>query len=300
MSDPLAPIQIDTRLRLGPALVRLRLRGASGPLLNEDDLARRWGPFILPGDPDEDDVDEDIAVDLVSTEGPWPRTGRLITDNTLTARQREGQWRLSRADVDVALTPSILMAEGEIAPHLPAVEECVRFLMWLFLTGAGRSGLLLHAATTTQGGLAFCFPAYGGTGKSTLASLTPGDGALSDELSLLTLEGGQWRAWPCPFWNWPRQLSPEVDTSRSYPLTSLSFLRQSPATRWSPLRADDALTQLMEQAVAFDAFPVASNRTFNLAADLIEALRGQGRVGQLHLLKGDDPYAILRPDQGPA
>lgn len=294
MSAPSHPeaLSIDTRLRLGPALVRLKLSGPTDELLNAAHIDRRLGPFLIPESTSDDLADEDIALDLKATEGPWPRPG--IGFNTITALEGEAGWRLRRDDLDTQLHPTVLTAEGDIFPRLPAVEECARFLLWLYLTRLGEGGLLIHSATVVDDGVAYCFPAYGGTGKSTLAQMTPGDLALSDELSLLTLEQGQWRAWPCPFWNWPRNLAPGVDTARSYPLGGLGFLQQSPLTRFSPLKADEALTELMAQAVAFDAFPLASSRTFNLAADLIQALRRVGRVGRLHLLKGDDPFSMMR------
>lgn len=291
-NSPSPPICIDTQLRLGPALVRLKLTARFGDQLTEADMARRLGPFMVSPEGGTDQGEEDIEVVLETTEGPWPRPGRRF--NTLTALQEPEGWRLRRDDLDTDLQPSVLSVKGECMARLQAVEECTRFLLWLYLTRVSEGGLLIHSATVVDEGLAYCFPAYGGTGKSTLAASTPGEVALSDELSLLTLEEGQWRAWPCPFWNWPRNVAPDIEAVRSYPLAGLGFLKQAPLTHFESLRADQALTELMAQAVAFDAFPLSSSKTFNLAADLVQALRQKGRVGRLHLLKGDDPFAAMR------
>jgi len=279
-----ATILINARANVGPASIGLTLSGISGELLNDAHLRRRWGPFMsgpVRGD-------EDILINL--------RTSDLKADqrpgfNTLTPQRTDQGWRLQRDDIDAALMPSVLTVEGETRPRLPAVEECARLLLWLYLSTACEGGLLVHSATVVKEGVAYCFPAYGGTGKSTLARLTPGDLALSDELSLLTLEDGQWRAWPSPLWNWPRQFV--GDASRGYPLGGMGFLRQAPMTAFKPLKADEALTQLMAQTVAFDALPKASATTFNLAADLVEALRKRGQVGQLNLVKGEGPFVAF-------
>lgn len=282
------PIILDAALQFGTRTARVRLRGATGPLLNHDEIQRRWGPFIRRT-PVEGD--EDIVLDLISQEGPWPRPDQPPRVS-LTASRRGGACLVLRDDIHVTLNRAAAMMEGHIAPRLPAVEECLRMLLWLQLTQDERSpGLMIHSASTVHQDRAVCFPAYGGTGKSTLASLTPGELALSDEISLLTREADGWVVWPCPFWNWPRQSqAPEISP---WPLEALAFLEQALTTRYTPLRADEGLTRLMEQAVAFDAFPMASSRTFELAADLVQELRRQRKLGILHLLKGDDPYPAV-------
>jgi hypothetical protein len=52
----------------------------------------------------------------------------------------------------------------------------------------------------------------------------------------------------------------------------------------------------MAQAVAFDAFPDASSKTFNLAADLVETLRSHGKIGQLNLVKGESPFGAIKTE----
>ncbi len=289
------PTIIDARLRLGPLTARVRVTGDAGLLLTPEHIARRWGPFMITASdaPGEDETEDDLAVEFETQEGPWPRPGQPPV-HSLRVVQRDGAWRVLRDDIDAILYPSMFMLEGTCAPRLPAIEECLRLLLWLHQTRSAPAGLLVHSASTVYNGKAWCFPAYGGTGKSTLATLTPGHLALCDEISMLTLEeDGQWYAWPCPFWNWDRNFHPEQSGAVRYPLAGLGFLKQSPVTRYEPMRADDALTRVMEQAVAFDAFPRSSGRTFELAADLVEHFGQRERLGMLHLLKGDDFYPVL-------
>jgi len=59
---------------------------------------------------------------------------------------------------------------------------------------------LLHAATVVRGGKAYVFTGRSGAGKSTVASLSPAGTVLTDEISLLRFEDGEWRAYGTPFW----------------------------------------------------------------------------------------------------
>jgi hypothetical protein len=76
-------------------------------------------------------------------------------------------------------------------------------------------------------------------------------------------------------------------------VASVSFLQPAPMTRFEPLRPDEALTRLMEHAVTFDAFARNSSRTFELAAELAQAMSQRGALGVLHLRKGCPPYPSL-------
>ncbi len=283
-------IVLNEPLRLGPYRARLILKGEAGHELDAKVFERRLGPLRDPEPLEE--LDEDLLVSLRSTQGPWPKPNQPVHSRLAPLWSPKG-WTLRRSDLEADLAPMIYTVEGECAPTLKAAEACLMFLVWLLGTSTTGTGLLLRAACTVHEGVARCFPGYERGGKSTLVDTCPGELALSDDVVLLTLEQGQWRAWPSPFFSWERQLSQGVDPLRGFPVASVSFLQPAPMTRFEPLRPDEALTRLMEHAVTFDAFARNSSRTFELAAELAQAMSQRGALGVLHLRKGCPPYPSL-------
>lgn len=292
MSQEEARLELEAHLRLGPLRAHVRMEGVPDPeMLTAREFERRLGPLRDQAPPEA--AQEDLSVALKATGYDWPRPGQPQFYE-LTARHSPEGWRLQRVDLDASLELSAMAVQGECASRLPALEECLRLLTWLHLTGEEHAGLLVHSACAVRDGEAYCFPAYGGTGKSTLIRLTPGDVALSDELALLTRDKDQrWWAWPSPFWNWGANLAAGGPPVRAWPLGGLGFLSPATLTSFAPVRVGEALTRLMEQTVAFDHFPVRSGRTFELAADLVEEMHRQGKLGMVYLRKGDDPYGPM-------
>lgn len=284
---PESTFHVKTHLQLGPCTARVEASGSVNEFWSQETFHRRLGSLIC----EVGAFEEDLEVSLVGTDEDWPRQGRTFL-NQLTALSGPSGWSLQRADLDASLSLSEATIRGECAPRLQVLEECLRILLWLELTGSNHKGIMVHSACTVRNNKAYCFPAYGGTGKSTLAASTPGDLPLNDEISILTCKDHQWYAWPTPFWNWPRQIRPNTEI-KPYPLAGVCFLNQSPTTRLDPLRSDEALTRLMQQAIAFEAFPLRSGRTFEYAADLVQEMQRSKRLGLLHLLKEDDPYDKL-------
>ncbi len=288
-------LDYDKTIHVGPYLARLSLQGESGATLNSSTLEQRLAPFVCHDPRCRDE--EDIAVALTSAGGAWPRPGRPMSRSLKPVHEGYGNWRVLRNDIDAALTPSICVIEGEVAPSGAAVEACLQILLWLVMADdAASPGLLIRAATTVHDGKAYIFAGHAGSGKSTLVQSTPGQVALCDALSLLTQEDGEWRAWPSPFWGWSEEHATPIDVTKSYPVGGLAFLEQGPATRLSPLRDDEALTRLVELVYTFDAFPISSSSTFELAADLLQTSRLESEVGILHVAHGDDPYQAFDPN----
>lgn len=285
-------LDLASSWRLGPFLVDATMRGEAGPWLSARDIERRFDSFITsPESPASSDLIP-LTLRLTTDWGDWPRDGEQVPSLEVTP-QAEACWRLRRTDLWGELDRPARTVTAAMAPQGPVMEECLRLLMWLELAAqSGVDGLIVHCGCAVHGGRAWCFPAASGTGKSTLIRLTPGELALSDEFVLLTRDDeGRWSAWPSPFWNWERQLAADVAPWRAYPLAGVALLAQSPETRWSPAHPLDVLVPFMEQVIAFNAFGQEAARTFELAAELVESLAG--KVGWLHLRRGDDPYAPL-------
>ncbi len=64
-------------------------------------------------------------------------------------------------------------------------------------------GLLIHAAglQNPADGRVYLFTGQSGSGKSTVAALSPWATALNDDLILLRPQGAHWTAYGTPFWN---------------------------------------------------------------------------------------------------
>lgn len=288
-------VEYDKPLRIGPYLARLGIAGESSDTLTLETLARRFAPFVCL-DPECLD-EEDVALALTSAGGTWPRPGRPKNHVLKVVSEGFGNWRVCRDDIDAALTPSIFVIEGEVAPSGIAVDACLQMLLWLLMTDEASSpGIMVHAATTVHDGEAYLFFGPAGAGKSTLVDKTPGQLALCDDLSLLSLEDGGWVAWPSPFWDWRGQFPADADATTPYPVRAIAFLQQGPATRLTPSSPDKALTLLMEHVYTWDTFISGSSRTFALVADLLDSTRKRGDVGVLHVAYGDDPYQAFDPE----
>jgi hypothetical protein len=290
-------VEYDKALQIGPYLARVTVTGEASPELNPSTFERRFAPFVC-NDPHLLD-EEDVAVCLASAGGTWPRPGRPKNVALKAVNEGHGNWRVCRNDIDAALTASIYVVEGEVAPSGMAVDACLHIVLWLLMTTdqAAAPGIMVHAATTVHDGEAYLFFGPAGAGKSTLVEHSPSQLALCDDLSLLTkTDDGSWHAWPSPFWDWEGEFGSTADPKKSYPVRAIAFLEQGPATRLTPTSADEGLTQLMEHVYTYDAFIQGSGRTFELVADLLQTTRRRGDVGMLHLARGDDPYQAFAPD----
>src|SRR5256885_3293464 len=91
-------------------------------------------------------------------------------------------------------------------------------LSWALLPDVG---FLLHAATVLRNGKAYVFFGRSGTGKSTVAALSPLGSVLTDEISLLKRIDGQWHAFGTPFWGEFRA----AGTNRSAPVADRKSTR---------------------------------------------------------------------------
>ena len=79
------------------------------------------------------------------------------------------------------------------------VEYFLRVAYALLAFRAG--GLLFHAAGIVRDGRAYLFFGHSGSGKTTVARLSPEDLVLNDDLVLLMPRGQGWMAYATPFWN---------------------------------------------------------------------------------------------------
>jgi hypothetical protein len=128
-----------------------------------------------------------------------------------------------------------------------ALDSLLRILMsWVLLP---HFGFLLHAATVIRSGRAYVCTGRSGAGKSTVASLSPAGSVLTDEISLLRWEDGEWRAYGTPFWGEFRA----EGRNTSAPLAGIFRLNQAMENEVKPLRTAEVLRTLLPNTLFFSA-----------------------------------------------
>jgi hypothetical protein len=147
-----------------------------------------------------------------------------------------------------------------------ALDSLLRVLLSWKLTG--RSGFLLHAASVIHNGNAYVFTGRSGAGKSTVASLAPEGSVLTDEISLLRCENGEWRAYGTPFWGEFRA----AGLNTSAPVRGIFRLVQAAENRLTPLRPVEMLRALLPNVLFFSAESEANRRLLGILAQAAEEI----------------------------
>jgi hypothetical protein len=147
-----------------------------------------------------------------------------------------------------------------------ALDSLLRVLLSWKL--AGRSGFLLHAATVIRHGKAYVFTGRSGAGKSTIASLSPEGSVLTDEISLLRRENGEWRAYGTPFWGEFRA----AGSNTSAPVKGIFRLVQASENRVALLRPVEMLRALLPNVLFFSAESEANRRLLGILAQAAEEI----------------------------
>lgn len=157
----------------------------------DEAVAARYQDFIVP-DGAANDAWVTVSIDPHVLAGEWP--ARPVT------RQGDvGLFDMPGACGRIGLSSwrADLRLRRENSGNL--LEQFLKSL--LAYLAFHRGGLLFHAAGILVDGGVFLFTGEGGSGKSTVVSLSPDKLALNDDLVVLRLDGRGWRAYGTPFWN---------------------------------------------------------------------------------------------------
>ncbi|MBV9791680.1 MAG: hypothetical protein JOZ51_26015 [Chloroflexi bacterium] len=136
---------------------------------------------------------------------------------------------------------------------LEDIEYFVRVIYALLAFRAG--GLLLHGAGIARTGRGYLFCGYSGSGKTTVARLSPDDQVLNDDLVVALPDGDRWLLYATPFWN-PTQVRP--GGIKCAPLTALLRLVQNTTVFLEPMGAGQALAEIIANAPVLPADPTLS------------------------------------------
>lgn len=147
--------------------------------------------------------------------------------------------------------------------HEYALDSLIRILLTAVLLP--RRGFLLHAATVVRDGRAYVFAGRSGAGKSTVASLSPEESVLTDEISLLRYSEGQWYAHGTPFWGEFRA----AGRNERYPVAGVYALEQAPEDCIERLTLKETLRALLPCVLFFTTEPRANQALLGTLIELV-------------------------------
>lgn len=156
--------------------------------------------------------------------------------------------RIKRGDFEAAIDTRSRSGLVKVAPTEQCLDAFLRSLISFLLIRSG--GFMLHSAGLVKNGKAYIFPGKSGAGKSTLSKLASGSGGggvISDEINILRLEQGRWRAFGSPFWGEMRA----DGRPGSWTLGGIYLLKKSAANRISVCGEADAYRTLLRCLVNF-------------------------------------------------
>ncbi|HZN04941.1 MAG TPA: hypothetical protein VFD06_15255 [Candidatus Polarisedimenticolia bacterium] len=105
-----------------------------------------------------------------------------------------------------------------------------------------RGGLLLHGAAVVRRGRAYVFFGPSGSGKTTVTRLSPDDLVLSDDLTLIVRDEGEFRAAGIPFGMAHHHIP---DSNEAFPIAGLHRLAQSKDVRRERLTGAAAVADVV-------------------------------------------------------
>lgn len=174
-------------------------------------------------------------------------------------------------------------AEFRGVRHEYALDSLIRILLTVRLLP--EQGFLLHAASIVRDGRAYIFMGRSGAGKSTVASLSPEGSVLTDEISLVRFQDGEWRAHGTPFWGEFRAAGHNHD----YPVAGIYCLTQARENRIERMLPRDVLRAMLPCVLFFSSDATANSLLLGL---LVEFL-GQVPCHRLHFLKDSSFWDVV-------
>ncbi len=148
-------------------------------------------------------------------------------------------------------------------------------------------GLLFHAAGIVRNGRAYLFYGHSGSGKTTVARLSPNSLVLNDDLVILLPFSGGWRVHATPFWN-PTQVRP---TRQSAPLAGMYRLVQSKEVFLRKMSTAQSLAELVSNV---PIIPEDRSRNADLLRRGIQLLESTPAF-QLHFLPDNSFWSVIDP-----
>jgi hypothetical protein len=247
-----SPSRHGSSLAIGIGGITIRLHTPNSAFLHM--LAERYAGF--PGI--EGPSDYEFEVDLT----PPPA---LASDEDVRVWWAEGRWNLTRGDFRAVWDPVTRRGRIRQSPNPWSVDTVIRIVHTLVLARQG--GFLVHASSAIRNGRAFLFAGVSGAGKTTISRLAPADATLlTDEMSYVRLETGQYFAYGTPF---AGELAKPGENVRA-PLGGLFLLSQGPENRIEEIPSAQAAAALLACVLFFAEDPQLVSAVFRSVCDFVE------------------------------
>ncbi len=263
-------------LSLMVAGLRVELR-CSDPGLT-DQLRARYHQYLAAGRPH---LLADVHWSGPSLRGSLADAGMTFADHALY---------LAAPGYDGAVDVKQGRARLQLSSARP-VEDVEYFLRLAYALLAFRAGgLLFHAAGIARHGRGYLFFGHSGSGKTTVARLSPEDLVLNDDLVLLMPGEEGWVVHATPFWN-PSQARPAA--RRSAPLAALFRLVQHREVYLEEMGQGEALAELAANTPVIPADPARSHELLVLGRRLLSSVP----VYKLHFLPDASFWRVVETQE---
>lgn len=217
-------------------------------------IADRYKGFVTSSERPDFHFDVDLAP---------PQTAAL--DSDICVKHRSGRWTIERGDFRAEWDSSTRIGKIRLSPSPYSIDALLRILHTVTLARQG--GFLLHAASAIRNGKALLFTGASGAGKTTIASLAPGDVTLlTDEVSYVSKHQHRYIACGTPFAGELRKLGENV----SAPLAAVYVLAQGLENRIDSLSSAEAACALLSNLLFFAEDSDLVGAVFQAACEFIE------------------------------
>jgi hypothetical protein len=251
------PLQLD----IGIGGIQVRLRTVSPGFIAL--MQERFRGFIVPCI----EPDHVFDVEVIPFETPLDETPVDDDDPGVSVLREAGGWRLLRRDFDAAWQPGAGHGTVRLHPSPYSLDSVLRILHTVLLADQG--GMLMHASSVVLHGRAWLFTGVSGAGKTTISRLAPANAhLLTDEMSFIRLEDGQYYAHGTPF---AGELAVPGANLRA-PLAGIFLLGKGPDNRIEPLGAADAVRTVLANVLYFSRDDALTTRVFDNAIALAGAV----------------------------
>ncbi len=194
-----------------------------------DTIARRYKDFLTDGD----------ARFKASIHVDEPRDGASLIDAPFIFQGNALTCEASGCSAFIDPVNSRGNLSMSAVYPVEQVEYYLRLVVALLAYEAG--GMLFHAAAVVHRGRGYVFFGCSGSGKSTVARLSPQEVILNDDLVLLKHGISAWNVYSTPFWN-RNSIRPAVDFA---PVAGLYHLVKSENIYLEPLPAPFAVAEML-------------------------------------------------------
>jgi len=287
MSDSI--LADSSLLSLAIASLRVELHCNDQRLI--DQLQARYRQYLAPGTPH---LTADVHWSGRSHAGYLADANMTFADGTLY---------LAAPGYDGAVDVKQGRARLQLSSTDPASDVEYFLRVCIALLAFEHGALLFHAAGIARKGRGYLFFGHSGSGKTTVARLSPDDLVLNDDLVLLMPGEQGWTVHATPFWN-PSQVNPSTlrqaqgsgqrpTSPQSAPLAAMFCLVQAQEVRLEEMGQGEALAELVANVPVIPADPARSHELLEVGRRLLRSVPAY----RLHFLPDASFWSVVETQE---